>query len=342
MENVSESVLVPESVLYEGRDLARMHEVVAAQFAPHRLRLLGKETGPARFRMSNSQGDMTLYHLAYGAEVEIRPVPQHGLYLIHIPLAGRSSLVVDGEPVAAAQDVVSPGQRLEIRRSHDIDMRILGIPRPVLEKAVELRGIPVDRGVPVRFTPSIDNRCPGSRAWLRTLHAYAEALESGLLARSPLGTRHFEQLLTHGLLDSQPSSLSESLRRSARHAALPSALRRAMTYCEEHAGEPLSTADIALASRLSVPALRAAFRAHLGTTPLMYLRRVRLDHAHRDLLAIAEGRADGTVTDVALRWGFVHLGRFAAFYKATYGNAPSRTAGVRGYPENARIRSSCG
>lgn len=333
---------VPESVLYEGRDLARMHEVVAAQLAPHRLRLLGKETGPARFRMSDSGRDVALYHMSHGADVEIRPVTQHNHYLIHIPLAGRSALVVDGEPVTTAQDVVSPGQRLEIRRSHDSDMMILRIPRPVLDRAIESRGIPVDQGVPVRFTPAVDIRCPGSLAWLRMLHAYAEAMKSGLLARSPLGTRHFEQLMVHGLLDSQPSSLSESLRRSARHAALPSALRRAMTYCEEHAGEPLSTADMALASRLSVPALRAAFRAHLGTTPLMYLRRVRLDSAHRDLLAIAEGREDGTVTDVALRWGFVHLGRFAAFYKATYGTAPSRTAGLRGYPETARSRSACG
>ncbi|WP_109002382.1 AraC family transcriptional regulator [Streptomyces rishiriensis] len=333
---------VPEFVLYEGRDLARMHEAVAAQFAPHRLRLLGQEAGPASFRVSNSQGDMALYRLRHGADVEIRPVALQGLYLIHIPLAGRSSLVVDGEPVATAQDVVSPGQRMEIRRSHDSDMMILRIPRPVLDRAIELRGIPVVPGVPVRFTPAIDIRSPGSRAWLRTLHAYAEALKSGLLACSPLGTRHFEQLLAHGLLDSQPSSLSESLRRSARHAALPGALRRAMTYCDEHAGEPLSIADMALASGLSVPALRAAFRAHLGTTPLMYLRRVRLDSAHQDLLAIAEGRHDGTVTDVALRWGFVHLGRFAALYKATYGTVPSRTAGLRGYPETARIRSACG
>jgi AraC-like DNA-binding protein len=336
VENVS------ESVLYEGHDLARMHDVVAAQFAPHRLRLLAKAAGPARLLRSGTEAGIALYRLSHGAEVEIRPVPQHGSYLIHLPLAGRSSLVVDGEPVATAQDVVSPGQRLEIRRSHDNDMMVVRIPRPVLDRAVESRGISADRGAPVRFTPAIDSRCPGSRAWLRTLHAYAEALRSGLLARSPLGARHFEQLLVHGLLDSQPSGLSESLRRSARHAALPSALRRAITYCEEHAAEPVSTADIALASRLSVPALRAAFRAHLDLTPLMYLRRVRLDAAHRDLVAIAEGRDDGTVTDVALRWGFVHLGRFAAVYKATYGTPPSSTAGLRDYPETARIRSACG
>ncbi|MGW1212476.1 AraC family transcriptional regulator [Streptomyces sp. NPDC002499] len=336
MENVM------ESVLYEGRDLTRMHEVLTAQFTPHQMRLLGKATGPARFRMSNSEGDMALYTLGHGADVSIRTVARQGQYLIHLPRAGRHSLAVDGEPVAAAQDVVSPGQRLEIRRSHDTDMRILRIPRPVVDKAIELRGISVDQSVPVRFAPAIDVRCPGSQGWLRALHAFAEAMKSGLLACSPLGTRHFEQLLVHGLLDSQPSNISESLRRSSRHAALPSALRRAMTYCEEHAGEPLSTADMALAARLSLPALRAAFRAHLGTTPLTYLRRVRLDSAHRDLLAIAEGRDDGTVTDVALRWGFVHLGRFAAFYKATYGTAPSKTAGLRGYPETARIRSSCG
>jgi AraC-like DNA-binding protein len=32
-----------------------------------------------------------------------------------------------------------------------------------------------------------------------------------------------------------------------------------------------------------------------------------------------------TVADVAFRWGFNHLGRFAAFYRTRYGVPPSRT-----------------
>lgn len=52
-----------------------------------------------------------------------------------------------------------------------------------------------------------------------------------------------------------------------------------------------------------------------------YLRRVRLDLARRDLLS-----GDATnVAEVAHRWGFVNQGRFAARYRALYGQTPNAT-----------------
>ncbi|MEU1277367.1 helix-turn-helix transcriptional regulator [Streptomyces sp. NPDC005805] len=104
------------------------------------------------------------------------------------------------------------------------------------------------------------------------------------------------------------------------------AVRRAMAYCAEHAGEPVSVADMAVAAGVSPRTLQDRFRSGLGTTPAAYLRRLRLDRAHRDLLRIADGSASGTVAEVATRWGFTHLSRFAAYYREAYGQVPSRTA----------------
>jgi len=58
-------------------------------------------------------------------------------------------------------------------------------------------------------------------------------------------------------------------------------------------------------------------------TPLEYLRQVRLEHAHRELLAGDPARQ--TVTSVAYRWGFPSPGRFSAYYRRTYGVSPSQT-----------------
>ncbi len=41
-----------------------------------------------------------------------------------------------------------------------------------------------------------------------------------------------------------------------------------------------------------------------------------------ELLLAPEGT---TVTEVALRWGFYHLGRFAQEYRALFGQSPSQT-----------------
>ncbi|MEU0560255.1 helix-turn-helix domain-containing protein [Dactylosporangium sp. NPDC006015] len=71
------------------------------------------------------------------------------------------------------------------------------------------------------------------------------------------------------------------------------------------------------------PPLQLAFRRHLDTTPMAFLRGVRLSRARGDLLAATAG--DGrTVTAIAARWGFT-VSRFSQHYHATYGELPSQT-----------------
>lgn len=61
----------------------------------------------------------------------------------------------------------------------------------------------------------------------------------------------------------------------------------------------------------------------LGMGPATYLRRVRLNGVRR---ALQQQNADSTtVTDVALKFGFWHLGRFAEQYYGLFGEAPHET-----------------
>ncbi|MEU6866169.1 helix-turn-helix domain-containing protein [Streptomyces sp. NPDC046876] len=106
--------------------------------------------------------------------------------------------------------------------------------------------------------------------------------------------------------------------------ATPDALRRAVVFIEENAHAQIGLGHIAAAAHVTPRALQYAFRRHAGTTPLAYLRRVRLERAHEDLLAADTG-GGATVTTVAARWGFGHTGRFAAAYREVYGVPPSVT-----------------
>lgn len=108
-----------------------------------------------------------------------------------------------------------------------------------------------------------------------------------------------------------------------RHDAHPDTLRRAVAFIDEHAHRDITVADIAAAAFVTIRAIQLAFRRHLDTTPLEYLRRVRLDHAHHALIA-ADAEYE-TVTAVAYRWGFSSPSRFAARYRATYGLLPGDT-----------------
>jgi AraC-like DNA-binding protein len=105
--------------------------------------------------------------------------------------------------------------------------------------------------------------------------------------------------------------------------ALPRLLGQAIVYIDENAHTGIGLTDIAAAIHLTPRAVQYIFNRHLDTTPLTYLRRVRLDLAHRDLAA-ADPMTD-TVTAIAARWGWTHPGRFSVVYKAIYGQSPSST-----------------
>ncbi|TDN45975.1 AraC-like protein [Curtobacterium flaccumfaciens] len=100
-------------------------------------------------------------------------------------------------------------------------------------------------------------------------------------------------------------------------------LRRALEFVHEHAREPIGTPEIAAAAGLSPRGLQQSLRRHLDQTPGELLRGVRLDGARADL--VRGDRDDTSVADVARAWGFGHLGRFSATYRARFGELPSES-----------------
>jgi transcriptional regulator GlxA family with amidase domain len=106
-------------------------------------------------------------------------------------------------------------------------------------------------------------------------------------------------------------------------AAQPQTLRGAIEFIHENAHRDIGLSDIAAALNVTPRSVQYMFRRHLATTPLEYLRRVRLDRAHRDLQA-ADPAVD-TVMEIAGRWRFAHPGRFSMAYKEAFGRPPSRT-----------------
>lgn len=99
-------------------------------------------------------------------------------------------------------------------------------------------------------------------------------------------------------------------------------VRRAREVALDRIGEPLQVRDLCEATGACRRSLQNSFLAVLDTTPLQYLRALRLDGARRRLLT---GEAGLTVTQVAEEWGFWHLSRFGQDYRRTFGELPSET-----------------
>ena len=129
------------------------------------------------------------------------------------------------------------------------------------------------------------------------------------------------QSLVALVIDALPHSHSQTLNSCKVAAATPGHVRRAIDYMHANARLPLTIQDIAQASQVSVRTLQYSFQRFKETSPVEYLRRIRLDGAHRDL---TDPERQASVADIARKWGFLHLGRFAGDYRRQYGRSPSK------------------
>lgn len=177
--------------------------------------------------------------------------------------------------------------------------------------------------VPLRFISPDPVSAAARTQWLAMTSYIDGLLAEPMAAAAPLVISSATQLLAATVLTIFPNNVLISPTSQDRHDGHPATLRRAVSYIDAHAHQDITVADIASAANVTIRAVQLAFRRHLGTTPMSYLRRVRLAHAHRDLVAADPTRQ--TVTSIAFQWGFDSPSRFAALYRQAYGVNPGQT-----------------
>lgn len=84
--------------------------------------------------------------------------------------------------------------------------------------------------------------------------------------------------------------------------------------------------------------LQKSFKSVLGFSPLYFLRALKLNHVHKELKKSHPSTT--TVTKVATKWGFNHMGRFGTFYKELFGENPSVTL-LQEYIQNDELEDFC-
>ncbi|WP_296738504.1 AraC family transcriptional regulator [Mesorhizobium sp.] len=185
------------------------------------------------------------------------------------------------------------------------------------QRLAAMLGGPVTKDL--AFEPVFDWSAVPAQSLRRLLGLMVEELGGQTpFAGSELASRSFTDLLVYTLLRAVPHNYSDHLARSGR-PAIPGIIRRAEAYIRAHVEEPIALHEVAEAAGCSVRSLQLGFRRFREATPLAAIRLARLE-AVRD--ALRSGNIAGTVTDLALRFGFTNPGRFAHDYKAAFGEAP--------------------
>lgn len=100
-------------------------------------------------------------------------------------------------------------------------------------------------------------------------------------------------------------------------------LRQAREFLEASVDRPLHLDELCRELGMSRRGIEVMFRKSLGTTPGRYLQCQRLNGVRRSLLRTD---TDSTlVKQVALGWGFLHMGHFGQNYRALFGETPRAT-----------------
>jgi transcriptional regulator GlxA family with amidase domain len=99
-------------------------------------------------------------------------------------------------------------------------------------------------------------------------------------------------------------------------------INRFETAVRAHVRQRLSIADLCRIAGISQRSLSRAFQSIGPTTALQHVQALRLSELREVLLSESE---PGTVTEVALRFGFSELGRLAGRYRSLFGESPSES-----------------
>jgi AraC-like DNA-binding protein len=215
--------------------------------------------------------------------------------------------------------VVAPF-RLE---AQDFDFRVVSLPvGRVGALAAEYTGIdPAD----LRFDSMSAVSPAMARHFSHTLALLQRELtEPDSAAANPLVAEQLIQTAAALTLTVFPNTAMTAGQLPAPGYVPPAAVRRATAFIDEHADEPITLSQIATAAGVKPRTLQAGFARHHDTSPMGYLRRVRLEGAHRNLQA-ADPTDGATVAGIAARWGFTNPGRFSTRYRQTYGQTPGHT-----------------
>lgn len=267
--------------------------------------------------------DLTLGVVRMGVDVQARVGPMPG-YQVVVALEGGivghfPSRVVDVGPATASINGAGEGAVLPHWKAGTTLLIIRIRPDAIAREVAKLAGHAV-RGHP-RFDSAFDLSSPRAQSWLRTVGLLvAELSEPGSLGRTSARHRQeLERLVVGSLLRASENDYTSAVRED-RTPPRWASVRRVVEAFERSPEHPWTLTDIADAAGVGVRRIEQAFREQLGISPTAYLQRLRLEGARRDLLDDALA-----VSDVAARWGFRHLGRFAGTYREHFGESPSET-----------------
>ena len=308
-------LLNEKSRLFANADPYAVSDYVNQHVGSHCIRL-PKSGRPAASLSHRSFGSLDLCRISYGGSVRVTSPALETIYHLQVLLQGhclwrgysQEHYFTPGELL-----LINPDDPVDLTYSDDCEKFIVKLPARLIERACSDNHwqSPSDG---VRFA---------SRHQLQQLDGFASLLglvcdEAESEQSLPLVQEHYTRIIATKLL----GLLSNNVSRQELAESSPS-FERLVQFIDDNLKQDISLEQLAQLAHMSPRSLYALFDKHLGTTPKHYIRQRKLERV-RACLSDPVARVRN-VTEVALDYGFLHLGRFSESYRSAFGELPSDT-----------------
>lgn len=317
----------PERSHVELSGSAEVHQFLENAYAAKVRRLKQNNPGNGPLSLVHTRVDVGLFaidEVELSGDVEMSIDPLHkvvGTWVIGGRVVGHSGGIAGAATAGEVKMVAQPGLPHD---AHTEDLHHTVVQMEPALVAGLAAGVPAGQApMPARFSSFGAVDAPAARRWKATVSYLQDAVLAPDALATALVLGQAGRLLAAVTLSTFPNAAITDPAPYDRTDHQPALLRRTIEYIEANVTEDISLAHIADAARVTPRAVQYMFRRHLDTTPMRYLRRARLHHAHQELLGGDPTR--DTVTAIAAHWGFMNPGRFATLYRRTYGQSPHTT-----------------
>ena len=312
------------------QNLNELRETLDELFIPHELNITQRDCEVDASINACAIGDLSLVNLSYGKGVPIE-VSLHedqcaDIIILNIPNSGKGRFERDGESwdISPEKGLVFDMQRSFVANTHGYNALTLSFSIETLKQhARSLIGDKIDL-IDFKFERSIDMTTPAGQSLRNAItHAAQEMNGPMVTLNNPIAIASLENYLLTQFIALQPNTFMALQQNTIAPAIMHRHIKRARDYIHDYAYEKITLQDLSSHAGCSYRSLQNAFNEIFGMSPMAYLKTVRLKCVREELLAANNEKS--SVSDIAKKWGFTHMGRLAELYKKQYGILPSDT-----------------
>ena len=309
------------STIFHGAHPEEVSAFVNKHIGGHSLDLIGGENHAASLSFGEFAG-FGLSRISYGNHVRVKTPALDDIYHFQVVTRGECRWRHNGESLRVRRGqalMVNPDEVIDLEYTQECEKVIIKVPAPIMKSVCRTGGslggqlvrfdrLPID----MRFCPSLTNLLDA---------VFSEFEESGD-SNSGAISLSYREIVLKKLLRVFPNNWNAS---DSVQSVSPS-MERIIQYIEENVKEDIELDTLSQISNMSIRSIYNAFSRVFSTTPKSYVKLVKLRSLRSDLL---QGQCRN-ITEVALDYGFSHLGRFSSDYRKRFGELPSETMRLAG------------